>query len=482
MIELRDYQQQAIRATHEALRRCNRVVLVMPTGAGKSHVTRWWANGITDRGRSVMFVTHRRVLIRQIADHCKEAGVLQICSLDTLQRRGWQDNPPADWVVVDEIHVNEQRYHKLLTYYPNAKVVGLTATPANEKGQRLAIAEEILEPVKNSDLIPKWLLPTRVFQICDIDTKGIGVSKGEWNQEELGKRLEKGFAAIDIWKHWEPFSDRQTIVWVPRVSFAHGLADQFRERGHTAEVLVSATTNVDRDDMFQAFRERRLSVIVGVQIPTIGLDLPVAECGIDLQPSRQLRSWWQKVGRLRRKHGDQIHCMLLDCGGNYWRHGIHPDEDPPWPLNNGDTTADLLKERKKGDPPDPWECPACKYTLAKWERIHDDKCPNCGHELSKAKRRILMGDGRMKEVTARRQRSKKQSDYVKTWLSCLYIGLHKNKSAHFAAWLFNKRTGKWPEQTEVARAMQGGMKLPPPRSSDWKLPVATLYPQLRRRG
>jgi len=408
---------------------------------------------------------------------------VQICSIDTLHSRGKEFYPSADWVIIDEIHCNEQRYAKLLEHYPRAKIVGLTATPANERGERLSIPEEIVEPVCNSDLIPKWLLPTRVYQICDVETKGIGTSNGEWNQEELGKRLEKGFSAIDLWKHWKPFSDRQTIVWVPRVAFARGLADQFVERGYSAEVLVASTDNSERDSMFSRFQSGTLRVIIGVQIPTIGLDLPIASCGIDLQPSRQLRNWWQKLGRTRRQHGDQQDAVLLDCGGNYWRHQIHPDEDPPWPTD-GKTTAELLKERRERTETagkEPWECPICKYSLAPWERLHDNKCPNCGHELARAKRRIIMGDGTMREVTAKSQRVKKQSEHVKVWLSCLYIAANTHKTVGFASWLFKKRTNKWPQSTDVASAMKGSMALPPPNSADWKLPVAMLYPQLRRK-
>ncbi len=155
-LTLRAYQVATVNRTHEALRRVQRVIVVAPTGSGKRYLAVWWAKRIQERGRRVLIVTDRRLLVKQMYDELARFGVaygiimageprwdaptVQVASIQTLRSRHLSNGdglPEADWLIVDEAHKEPVAYVKLFDYYPDAKIVGLTATPVGPEGRAL---------------------------------------------------------------------------------------------------------------------------------------------------------------------------------------------------------------------------------------------------------------------------------------------------------------------------------------------------------
>ena len=156
VLTLRGHQAATINLTHEALRRVQRVVVVAPTGSGKRYLAVWWAKRIQEKGRRVLIVTDRRLLVKQMLDELQRFGVdygiimageprwdaptVQVASIQTLRSRHLDNGdglPDADWLIVDEAHKEPAAYAKLFDYYPGSKIVGLTATPVGPEGRAL---------------------------------------------------------------------------------------------------------------------------------------------------------------------------------------------------------------------------------------------------------------------------------------------------------------------------------------------------------
>jgi len=446
-----------------------------------------------EKGNRCMLVTDRQILVRQARNECRDHRIpygvimgqeprndeapIQICSLQTLERREWKDNPAVNWAIVDEAHHGNQQYKRLFDQYSGIFIVGLTATPVDVDGKLLVpMFDTVIEPIKNSVLIRDgWLLPTRVFCPCEPDIKGVKIIKstGEYSTNQVGERVESMYVHADVWKWWEPHQEKQTIAFVPRLKFARFLVEEFNRRGHVAEIIEASTLSMNRDSIFNRFEDRQIRVLVSVDVLREGFDAPVAQCAIDLQPNAKLRTWWQKVGRIRRPFDGQDHAVLLDFAGNFWRHETHPDEDPEWPREGQETTTEIIKKKRETQPGEPWQCPNCAQTLLPWQSTRDGVCPNCGATLVKARRRVVMGDGAMKQVRARQPAKKKTDTDVMLWFKCLYPMFYSGNTLNVARSIFHKTTGRWPDSRKLPFCPDYG-------SSDWKRPVRQVFPQLAR--
>src|ERR1700722_7347903 len=150
---LLQYQSAALDQLREKIRAGQkRLCLIAPTGAGKTTCASHMIDGAVSRGKSVLFVAHRDLLIEQASnrldEHSIDHGIIQaqhprtrpapvqIASIQTLARRSeW---PTADLVIIDEAHHAAARsYRKLFERYPNACFIGLTATPWRSDGRGL---------------------------------------------------------------------------------------------------------------------------------------------------------------------------------------------------------------------------------------------------------------------------------------------------------------------------------------------------------
>lgn len=477
MIFLRSYQDRACQQVMDLWRAGNRsVVLVMPTGAGKRIVAMWFMQLAAENNRRVLFVGNRRLLVTQalaeaqqhdlpygvIMSDCLEgdpAATNQLASIQTLERWCFYERfssiptgaglPQADLVIVDECHQDTRRFTQLLDFYPRAKALLLTATPVGAEGRSLVPQpyETLCEPVLNSQLIEQGnLLPTIVYAPSEPNIEGVKVEKGEYNQNQLGRRVQECTVFADVYSEWMRLGgDRATVAFVPGVAFGRDLVRQFNFLlGDGAATLIHAKTkNNEREAIFQRIEAGETKIIVSVDVLREGWDLPCVSCGVDLQPNSQLRSYWQKIGRVKRPYRNQGNAIWLDFAGNYWRFP-HPNQDPLWPQGE-ETTQDVIKRsRKAATASQPIMCPKCSLV-----RERGPTCPGCGYTASEAIRRIRMGRGKLKEIPAyeKEVREKTEDERLEgKWRNKLFWALHVNASYAQAARLYQRETGEWPKE------------------------------------
>lgn len=498
---LRDYQTNTVHLAHGAIAAGHRNVCVVgPTGMGKRRLLAWWCAKAISQGKRVLIATDRRMLVNQMADELRDFGVphgvimgaraqqieypVQVASIQTLKRRGLLDGEPglpdAELVMVDEAHKDPVTYKKLFQCYPQAIHMGMTATPVCSKGKLLDsnYFSQVVEGCKNSELIRDgWLLPTTVICPSEPEITGVVINNGEeFNQSTLSKAVWSVTSFANVFDEWLPFTDHQTIAFVPGLAYARGLAegpgDSFKARGIKAVVIEADMKPAERERAFNAFKAREIRVLISVDILKEGSDFPIASCAIDLQPNAQLRTFWQKCGRIKRIFAGQDRAIYLDMAGNLWRHYIHPDDDPDWFSLTGDqTTAELtLRKKKDSISPEPKEpklivCPKCGES-----RKGGPKCPNCGHEYDKQVKHIRMGDGKLKEVSAahveKRQKTALEQK-ASAWMSALFQGLNSGKTIAQCKYLYKVKTGE---------SVPDGLPcMPAPHSIDWDLRVDQKY-------
>ena len=151
---LRTYQIDVIDSLRAELQHHRRVLAVMPTGAGKTHTFCTIAQLSTFKNHNVLILVHRSELIDQTSARLNSMDVphgviaprhpvthaqVQVASIHAVARRlsafPWSPN----LVIVDEAHHCAARsWKQVLDGYPNAHVVGWTATPQRLDGKGLS--------------------------------------------------------------------------------------------------------------------------------------------------------------------------------------------------------------------------------------------------------------------------------------------------------------------------------------------------------
>lgn len=476
-VQLRYYQDHQSKAVSEQWREGKRAVcLVSPTGSGKRLLAIYLMNYASEHGRKALFVCNRRLLIHQAqADaelHEVPHGVImadspqdmqasnQLASIQTLESWYFYDPhtgrpsgtglPPANLIIIDEAHRDGPRVKQLLDFYPDAKVLGLTATPVGPDGRSLVpslfdVLVEV-ESARNSSLIRNgFLRRTRVFAPSEPDIRGVSVNKGqEYNQKSLGKAVEECTVFCDVFAEWEKHAGRATVIFVPGIPFGNHLAMQINARyGEGKAAVISAKTKLDeRRRLFDAMADGSMKALISYDVLREGFDMPSISCAIDLQPVKQLRTYWQKVGRIKRPHEAADHAVLLDFAGNYWKFP-HPDEDPEWPTG-GETTQEAIERRRaEGAERQPIMCPACGFV-----RDQGPRCPACGHEAGPPIRRIRTGKGKLREIPAfekkKREKTAEELAFLE-WKKVLFGAMKYYRTLNQCSMLYKKRTGQWPK-------------------------------------
>lgn len=155
MFQLRPYQAEAKQAILSAWGEGQRkTLLVLPTGCGKTVVFASVAEDQVDKGHRVLIMAHRGELLEQATDKLKEAAGLDsvlekaestalgsrvpvtVGSVQSLAQEKRLARFPSDYyqdIIVDEAHhCLSDSYQHVLEHFPQANVLGVTATPTGE--------------------------------------------------------------------------------------------------------------------------------------------------------------------------------------------------------------------------------------------------------------------------------------------------------------------------------------------------------------
>lgn len=327
-IKLRPYQVEAVEAINSKWDEWQRELLVLPTGCGKTVVFNTVAN---QRPGQTLILAHREELIEQARDKyysmfgelpgkikASENDVRQVTvgSVQTMQRRDYSG--AFQTVIVDEAHhAVSPSYQKVLGQFPDAKVLGVTATPdrgdkknlaeyfdgiAYEYSLKKAVAEGYLSPIV-AKTIP-----------LEIDMSSAKVTLGDYEvgsvAEALEPYLEKIAGAII-----ENASARKTVVFCPLINIAQELANMIpgaREVHGTSE---------DRKEVLEWFDQARPgAVLCNAMLLTEGWDCPSCDCVVVLRPTKIRSLYCQMIGRGTRLYPGKNNLLILDF---LWLTGKH---------------------------------------------------------------------------------------------------------------------------------------------------------------
>jgi hypothetical protein len=270
--DLRPYQSQAIQEIELAINDAQAPLYVLPTGAGKTVVAAQIIERTVAAGKRVLVLTHRREILKQTSlklsgsnlEHgLIQAGLnldldpsVQIASIQTLWARCMRTDkaplPAANLIIVDEAHhIAARTWRKIIEAYPNARLIGLTATPCRSDGRGLGNHfTKIIEGPQIPELIAdKWLVPTTYYAPVDPDLRGVQTRQGDYVVSQLADRMNRDDLVGDIVSNWHKFGERRkTLVFCVDVAHSVHVKNEFVNSGVKAEHIDGGTPKSERDD------------------------------------------------------------------------------------------------------------------------------------------------------------------------------------------------------------------------------------------
>jgi DNA repair protein RadD len=477
---LHEFQLHFYERLRQARMRGARVIVAQsPTGSGKTTVACHMAKQALSKNSRVLFLVHRRKLVDQISSRLEEfqvnhgiimrgeklhpiAGV-QVASRDTMLSRyvnnKWLEMPQADLVIVDEAHHAadpNSEYRKILSNYPNASIILLTATPVGPEGQGLGpfaqaieCAAPVTKLVQDGHLVPvKCYAPDRKMH--------------------RGKVM-RGIAG-DLVGSWEEYGENKpTVLFCSRVQHSKDAVEAFNQAGYPAIHVDANTPDYERELAFAGLENGTFKIVSNVGIIREGVDVPcLACCQIYMEMNGRV-GFLQAVGRIMRPFPGKTHGILIDHAGAVFRHGF-PDEDSEWTLE-GDTDERFKKKKEKGLTKDVNFCKQCELLFS---TLH---CPKCGRLPQKPPRSIFAPPPveHRDEILTEAERGKweeaKHGEKVTHYLRCLGVAANRNGTFAMARAIFKQKYGEWPGNDF-------------PLSVDLKSinkKIVDVYPQMRRK-
>jgi superfamily II DNA or RNA helicase len=330
------------------------VLLVLPTSAGKTVTAGALIAGALDKGNKVMFLAHRKELIDQPSELLDKLGIdhgvikaghwrqrpdlpVQVASVQTLARRGTR--PDVRVVIVDEAHRRlAQMYEDVFADYPNALILGLTATPIRLDGRGLhRVFDEMVVGASYSQLLerdPPALCQPRMFVPDVPDLADVPVSHGEYQRASLGARMT-GQLIGKIVTHWlEHARGRPTVCFAPTIDKSLAIVEDFRRQGIAAAHVDGKMTDAERTTILKRLAHGELDVVSNVDLLVEGYDLPRLSALILARPTKSISRYLQMCGRVGRVDASKTDALIFDHAGCYFEHG-HPTDDREWSLEDG---------------------------------------------------------------------------------------------------------------------------------------------------
>jgi DNA repair protein RadD len=299
-LELWSYQRDVVARLEACIAAGKRRPLIaMATGSGKTVVIAHVINDFVQRGKRALVVTHRKEILTQASAKLLAAGVhdhailkagfpsrlmaaVQVASVQTVHARAFRTRKielgEFDLIVIDECHhARAKTYQQIVDAYPNAIVIGLTATPCRGDGLGLGnIFDVLIEGPSVEALIREGhLVGTKVYAPYRPDLRGIRVDrkKADYDETQLAKVMDRHQLVGDIVEHWiKHADDRLTVCFATGVQHSIHIRNEFRTAGVAAEHLDGKTPQDERDDILRRLSSGDIQVVSNCQVLTEGWD------------------------------------------------------------------------------------------------------------------------------------------------------------------------------------------------------------------
>lgn len=438
MLSLRPYQQKIVDGVRSSYIGGKKSPLVVaPTGAGKTIIFSYIAatttakiDKVENRKKRVLILVHRVELLRQTSEKLTFFGVdhglvnplyspkyysnVQVASVQTLIKRLNKIQKP-DLIVIDEAHhATAGTWRKIIEAFPEAYVLGVTATPCRGDGTGLGkdaggIFDDLVMGPQIKELIESgYLVSPKVYAPMErLDLSGVRTKMGDYDNKQLEQVVDKPRITGHAVEHYRQLCDgAPAVAFCVSIAHAQHVAAEFQAAGYVAYAVDGSQDDDTRKRILAGLGNGKVHLVASCDLISEGTDIPAIGCAILLRPTQSLGLYLQQVGRALRPSEGKPYAVILDHVGNVLLHGM-PDDERVWSL-------DGIEKRRKGEKKEATvrveQCESC-YSVYEPQPV----CPNCGHAKKVNEKKLEQEDGQLTEMTpqhaalVRKQRAKEVS-------------------------------------------------------------------------
>lgn len=421
---LRPYQQDIRDDIESRWLGVANVLAVLPTGAGKTVL---FSSILADEPGASCAIAHRQELVSQISLalarngvrhriigqdpvirmivrlHMEEVGAnyvvpnakCAVASVNTLTGKKFSESlkpwlPTVKLWVQDEAHhvLRDNQWGRAAAMFPNARGLGVTATPLRADGNGLGRHADglfdtmVIGPSMRDLITMGFLTEYRIFappSTFQRDQVAVSQTTGDFNLDQMRKAVASSSLVVhdekqivgDIVQHYQRIAPGKLgVTFVPDIATAETVAEQFNAAGVPAMAVSSKTPDDERCKILRRFKSRELLQLVNCDLFGEGFDLPAIEVVSMGRPTESYGLYVQQFGRALRLLDGKDRAIIIDHVGNVMRHGL-PDAPREWSLDR--------RERRSSGKSDAQTIRACLNPEcgAVYERFRD-ACPYCG--------------------------------------------------------------------------------------------------------
>lgn len=415
-MKLRYDQESAIRAVSSCYIDGKKgVLLQMSTGTGKTVTASFIVKKYAATTRTVLWLVHRNELLFQASmtfaklgiNHqliassktCSQAKVSQfkefdrlfiddtstvyIASVQTIVRRIESMKIEPHQIIADECHLSlNKTFRTIIDSYPNARLLGLSATPSREDKKPFSRAQdgvydEMVCGLQTYEAIELGFLCDYEIYIPPTQLKNnndfIKMKGNDYDPTELEKEFQDVVFADVVDNYRKLSHNKPAIAFCPTVKIAEEFTRQFKAAGYNAALLEGNTDASERFKILQQLAQGKIHVVLSVDILIEGTDVPIATTAIMLRKTKSVRIYLQSVGRVLRTHPKKEKAIILDFVGLVEDHG-YPCDHRDWSLAGNVKRKAKVRELEEDEVASVQTCPECY-------RAHEPSpaCPSCGY-------------------------------------------------------------------------------------------------------
>lgn len=336
----------------------------MATGTGKTPTACYIGRSIREKGddRPMLVLMHKEDLVDQwckaiemvmpgasigvemAANVASPGNDVIIASVPTVGRQGsdrlgWAMKRSFSSVHIDEAH------HAAATGYYNVVdrlghwegktfIVGWTAT--SHRLDKKVLVDPSGRAIFQQQFCDYGLVPAiKDGVLCDVrayqvrsgtNLKGVATSMGDFNQNELSKRVNQTVRTQKAYERWKELAgDRPTVIFCVDIEHATQACSYWRMQGESATVVHSKTDILSKEERrhrMRAWKSGNIQCLFNVGIATEGVDYPACSCAVMLRPTLSWVLYMQMLGRITRIHEGKEDAIVIDVVDNSEKHAV----------------------------------------------------------------------------------------------------------------------------------------------------------------